>query len=147
MNLKKIIFLIKRLYRDYTKKYLSKIFLALFLSFLVAGATSAIAWLLDPAIKKIFIDNDKVYAIFIPILIVLAFSTKGISLYFARSITIVLGCKIQEQFRNELAAKILLSDTETLESKHTGKYISTFHYDIGLVNTLSSTALLNVMKD
>ena len=116
MNFKKIIFLIKRLYRDYTKKYLSKIFLALFLSFLVAGATSAIAWLLDPAIKKIFIDNDKVYAIFIPILIVLAFSTKGISLYFARSITIVLGSRIQEQFRNELAAKILLSDSETLDS-------------------------------
>ena len=147
MKLDKIIFLIKRLYRDYTKKYLNKIFLALFLSFLVAGATSAIAWLLDPAIKKIFIDNDKTYAWLIPILIVLAFSTKGISLYFARSITLVLGCRVQEQFRNEVAEKILLSDSETLESKHTGKYISTFHYDIGLVNTLSSNALLNVMKD
>jgi len=121
MKLDKIIFLIKRLYRDYTKKYLNKIFLALFLSFLVAGATSAIAWLLDPAIKKIFIDNDKTYAWLIPILIVLAFSTKGISLYFARSITLVLGCRVQEQFRNEVAEKILLSDSETLESKHTGK--------------------------
>ncbi len=147
MELNKIIFLIKRLYRFYTKKYLGKILLALLLSFLVAGSTSAIAWLLDPAIKKIFIDNDKTYALFIPILIVLAFSTKGLSLYFARAITIVLGCRIQEQFRNELASKILLSDTETLESKHTGKYISTFHYDIGLVNALSSTALLNAMKD
>ena len=65
MKLDKIIFLIKRLYKDYTHQYLNKIIIALCLSFLVAGSTSAIAWLLDPAIKKIFIDNDKIYAIFI----------------------------------------------------------------------------------
>ena len=46
----------KRLYKDYSKKYLNKIIISLFFSILVAGSTSAIAWLLDPAIKKIFID-------------------------------------------------------------------------------------------
>ena len=81
MNIKKIIFYIKRLYKNYVRKYLNKIFLALILSILVAGTTSAIAWLLDPAVKKIFIENNRTYAIFIPIVIVLAFSTKGISLY------------------------------------------------------------------
>ena len=111
-----IIFYIKRLYRDYVRKYLNKIVLALFLSFLVAGTTSAIAWLLDPAIKKIFIENDKTYAFLIPILIIMSFSTKGISLYLARSITIVLGARIKQQLQNELASNILLSDTETLES-------------------------------
>ena len=49
--------------------------------------------------------------------------------------------------QNELAGSILLSDTEALESKHTGKYISHLTYDVGLVNALSSTALLNLMKD
>ena len=147
MKINKIIFYIKRLYKGYIKKYLNKIFLALFLSFLVAGTTSAIAWLLDPAVKKIFIDNDKTYALFIPILIVIAFSTKGISLYLARSITIVLGGRVKQQLQNELTSNILLSDTETLESKHTGKYLSHLTYDVGLVNALSSTALLNAMKD
>ena len=46
----------KRLYNDYTKKYLDKIVLSALLSMLVAGSTSAIAWLLDPAIKKLFIE-------------------------------------------------------------------------------------------
>jgi len=147
MKINKIVFYIKRLYRGYVKKHLNKIFLALFLSFLVAGTTSAIAWLLDPAVKKIFIDNDKTYALFIPILIVIAFSTKGISLYLARSITIVLGARVKQQLQNELTSNILLSDTETLESKHTGKYLSHLTYDVGLVNALSSTALLNSMKD
>ena len=102
MTINKIIFYIKRLYRGYVKQYLNKIFLALFLSFLVAGTTSAIAWLLDPAIKKVFIDNDKTYALLIPILIIIAFSTKGISLYLARSITLVLGGRVKRQLQNEL---------------------------------------------
>ncbi len=147
MEIKKIIFYIKRLYKGYVRKYLKNIFFALFLSFLVAGTTSAIAWLLDPAIKKIFIDNDKTYALVIPFLIVLAFSTKGISLYLARSVTIILGGRIKQQLQNELTSNILLSDIETLESKHTGKYLSHLTYDVGLVHSLSSTALLNAMKD
>tara|TARA_B100000945_G_C20416560_1_gene615459 strand:+ start:333 stop:2075 length:1743 start_codon:yes stop_codon:yes gene_type:complete len=147
MTISKIIFYIKRLYRGYVRQYLNKIFIALLLSFLVAGTTSAIAWLLDPAVKKIFIENDKTYALFIPILIIIAFSTKGISLYLARSITIVLGQRVKQQLQNELTGNILLSDTESLESKHTGKYISHLTYDVGLVNSLSSTALLNIMKD
>ena len=147
MKINKIIFYIKRLYKGYVRKYLNKILIALFLSFLVAGTTSAIAWLLDPAVKKIFLENDKTYALVIPILIVLAFSTKGISLYLARSITVVLGNRVKQQLQNELAGSILLSDTEALESKHTGKYISHLTYDVGLVNALSSTALLNLMKD
>ena len=43
---------IKRLYKDYTKKHLKKIIFALLLSIAVAGSTSSIAYLLDPAIKE-----------------------------------------------------------------------------------------------
>ena len=73
----------KRLYKDYSKKFLDKIFLSVFFSVLVAGSTSAIAWLLDPAIKKIFIEKDQTLIFLIPILIIIAFATKGSSLYLA----------------------------------------------------------------
>ena len=56
----------KRLYHDYSKKFLDKILLSAFFSILVAGSTSAIAWLLDPAIKKLFIEKDQSLIIFIP---------------------------------------------------------------------------------
>ena len=81
----------QRLYRDYTKKYLNKIILSAFLSILVAGSTSSIAWLLDPAIKKLFIEKDQTLIIYIPLLIVLAFTTKGLSLYFAKTTMIAVG--------------------------------------------------------
>ncbi len=147
MKLNEVIVIVKRLYREYVKKYLGKIFVAIFLSVLVAGSTSAIAWLLDPAVKKIFIEQDKTFAIFIPILVILAFMGKGISLYYARSIVIVLGNRIKQTLQNKMTNNILLSDSQTIESKHSGKYISTFLYDVGMIQELVSTGVLNIIKD
>ena len=147
MKLNEVIIIVKRLYREYIKKYLGKIFVAILLSVLVAGSTSAIAWLLDPAVKKIFIEQDKTFAIFIPVLVILAFMGKGISLYYARSIVIVLGNRIKQTLQNKMTDNILLSDSQTIESKHSGKYISTFLYDVGMIQELVSTGVLNIIKD
>ena len=147
MKLNEVIIIVKRLYREYIKKYISRLILAIILSVIVAGSTSAIAWLLDPAVKKIFIDQNKTYAIFIPIVIVFAFAGKGISLYFARSIVIVLGNRIKQRLQNKMTDNILLSDSQTIEAKHSGKYISTFLYDVAMVQELVSTGVLNIMKD
>ena len=86
----------KRLYKDYTKKFLNKIILSAFFSILVAGSTSSIAWLLDPAIEKIFIEKDQSLILVIPLLIILAFSLKGISLYFAKIIMINVGEEVKK---------------------------------------------------
>ena len=82
-DLKKILL---RLYKNYIKKHLTKLIVALFLSIGVAGGTAAIAWLLDPAVKKIFVEQDKTMMLLIPAAIVIAFSIKGLSLFFARTI-------------------------------------------------------------
>ena len=142
--LKKILL---RLYKEYVKNHLGKLILALFLSFGVAGGTAAIAWLLDPAVKKIFFEQDKTMMILIPFAIVLAFSVKGISLYFARSTTIKIGHEIVRQLGAEMVGSILKSDTHTIESKHSGKYVTRFLYDVNLINNLVSSGVLNLMKD
>ncbi len=147
MKLDEVIIIVKRLFNEYAKKYLSRIIIALILSVIVAGSTSAIAWLLDPAVKKIFIDQDKTYALFIPILVVLAFTGKGLSLYFARLIIIVVGNRVKQALQDKMMSNILFSDSQTVESKHTGKYVSTFLYDVGLIQELVSTGILNIMKD
>jgi len=143
-TLKKII---KRLFNSYVKKYFFKILIALLLSILVAGSTASIAWLLDPAVKKIFIEQDKTMALLIPIAIALAFTTKGLSLYFARVKVIRVGFEISRELQDEMSLSILNSDMHTIESKHSGKYISHFLYDVQLISTLVSTAVLNIMKD
>ena len=76
---------VTRLYNEHIKFHLKRIFLCLILSILVAGSTSSIAWLLDPAVKKIFIDKNETLAWLIPIAIIFTFAAKGISLYFSSS--------------------------------------------------------------
>jgi len=136
-----------RLYHQYVKKHFSKLVLALLLSFAVAGGTAAIAWLLDPAIKKIFIEQDKSMMLIIPIAIVLAFSVKGLSLYLARSILIKIGNEVVKALQIKLSSCILKSDVNTIESKHSGKYLAHVFYDTGQVSQLVSAGILNLMKD
>ena len=139
--------ILKRLYVSYIKKHLRKIFLALILSLVVAGSTSATAWLLDPAVKKIFIDQDKTLAWLIPILIILAFSSKGICLYFARINIIRVGQEVSGEIQKQIANNILKSDIQTLDSRHSGKYISNIMFDAIRVQQLVSNGVLNIMKD
>ena len=136
-----------RLYNSYVKKHLSKLILSLFLSLLVAGSTGAIAWLLDPAIKKIFVDQDKTMMLLIPIAIALSFTIKGGSLYAARTILIKISNNVVKTMQTQLASCILKSDINTIESKHSGKYIAHFFYDVAQVSQLVGSGILNLMKD
>jgi subfamily B ATP-binding cassette protein MsbA len=147
MKLDELIIILKRLYREHIKRYLPIILFSLVLSLIVAGSTSATAWLLDPAVKKIFIDKDKTLAWLIPLGIIIAFSSKGISLYFARVNIIKVGAKISGELQKKVAQNILYTDIQTLDSRHSGKYISNIMFDAGMVQNLVSTGVLNLMKD
>ena len=147
MKFEELIFILKRLYFEYVKKHLKRIFLALILSIIVAGSTAGIAWLLDPAVKKIFIEQNKVFAWSIPLLIVIAFSSKGLSLYFARINVIRVGQEVAGELQKKIATNILKSDIQTLENRHSGKYISNVMFDSHHVQNLVSTGVLNLMKD
>ena len=139
--------ILKRLFKEYVKKHLNKILIALVLSIIVAGSTSGIAWLLDPAVKKIFIEQDKVFAWSIPLLIVVAFTSKGLSLYFARINIIRVGEEVAGALQKNVARNILTSDIQTLDNRHSGKYISNVMYDTHHVQNLVSNGVLNLMKD
>ena len=143
-NLKEIL---KRLYNEYIKFHFKRIFLCLCLSIVVAGTSSSIAWLLDPAVKKIFIEKDRTLAWLIPIAIIFTFTSKGLSLYFARLNISIVGQKIAGELQKKVAKSILFSDMETLDSRHSGKYISNIMHDSHQVQHLVSTGVLNLMKD
>ena len=147
MKFEELKIILKRLYIEYVRKHLKKIFLALVLSLIVAASTSSIAWLLDPAVKKIFIEQNKIFAWSIPLLIVIAFSSKGLSLYFARMNIIRVGEEVAGALQKKVAKNILTSDIQTLDNRHSGKYISNVMYDTHHVQNLVSTGVLNLMKD
>ena len=138
---------IKRLYHDYTKRYLNKIIISLILSLIVAGSTSSIAWLLDPAIKKIFIEKDQTLIIIIPILIIFAFSAKGLSLYLAKVTMIRVGENVKRDVQSDMMKNILRADTQVIDNRHSVGFINNLNNDVGMITNLISVAILNLFKD
>jgi len=137
----------KRLYKNYSRKYLDKIILSGLLSILVAGSTSAIAWLLDPAIKKLFIEKDQSLIIIIPLMIIFAFTTKGLSLYFAKATMISVGEEIKKKLQFDMINTLIKTDTQIIDKKHSGKFISNLTYDVTHITNLLSNAILTLFKD
>ena len=139
--------IIKRLYKDYSKKFLKKIFLAAFFSILVAASTSAIAWLLDPAIKKIFLEKDRTLIFVIPAFIIITFAAKGISLYFAKSTMIYVGEEIKKLLQFDMISSLIKADTKLIDGKHSGKFISNLTFDVTHITNMLSDAVLALFKD
>ena len=138
---------LKRLFNEYTKKYLKQIIIAVFFSLLVAGSTSSIAWLLDPAIEKIFIEKDQSLLMIIPLMIIVAFSTKGVSLYLAKVIMINVGEEIKKKLQFDMLNTLIVADTQSIDEKHSGKFISNLTYDVMHITNLLSHGILNLFKD
>ena len=137
----------KRVYRDYTKKYITQIFIAILFSLFVAGSTSSIAWLLDPAIEKIFIDKDPTLLFIIPGLIILAFTVKAFSLYMAKVIMIDVAENIKKKLQFDMLSTLINADTQAIDEKHSGKFISNLTYDVMHITNFLSNGILNLFKD
>ena len=139
--------ILKRLFRDYTKKYLKNIFVSVFFTVLLAGSTSAVAYLLDPAIEELFINQKKSLILVIPALIVLAFSIKGASLYIAKVIMIKVSENVRKDIQVDMFSSLIKADTQLVDDKHSGQFITNLTNDVGMITNLVSTAILNLFKD
>ena len=139
--------ILKRLYSEYTKRYIKKILLSLFFALLVAGSTSAIAYLLDPAIKKIFIEKDQTLIIVIPMFIVFAFMLKGSALYFAKFLMIRVSEEVRKDVQCNMLNNLISADTRLIDNKHTGKFLSNLNNDVLHITQLISTGVLSIFKD
>ena len=137
----------RRLYKDYSKKYLNKIILSGVFAILVAASTSSIAWLLDPAIKKLFIEKDQSLLILIPTMIIIAFCVKGMSLYFAKATMIGVGESVKKELQYDMVCNLVETDTQIIDKKHSGKFISNLTYDVTHITNLLSNAILTLFKD
>ena len=98
-------------------------------------------WLLDPAIEKIFLNRDETLIFVIPFFIIIAFSTKGISLYMAKVIMIQVAEEVKK-IQIEMLKSFINADTEAIESKHSGNYVSNLNFDVNQITGMLFHSLL-----
>ena len=139
--------LIKRIYRTQIKKYIPDLLIVVIFMVLHGASTAGVAWLLDPAIKKIFLEKDKLMLYLIPLAIVITFLIRSLSLYFVRIQSINISFKVKESIQKSLAEKILHSDLSYINDNHSGKFISNFTEDTNRLQTVTQTVALNSTKE
>ena len=139
--------ILKRLYNDYTKKYVKKILISVIFTAILAASTSAVAYLLDPAIKQLFIEQKKNLILVIPGLIILAFALKGASLYIAKVIMIGVSVDVTRDIQVDAFSSLINADTKLIDKKHSGEFISNLSNDVSMITNLVSTVILNLFKD
>jgi len=138
---------IKRVFRTHIKKYIPEFSLTFIFILITSAATSATAWLLDPAIKEIFENKNKLMLYVIPVAIVLAFSIKALSIFITRIITTKVATKICSNISSIMAEKLITSDTLYITGKHSGKFISHFTWDLGMIFNTLTGAVVSLVKE
>jgi len=102
---------------------------------------------LDPAIEKIFINRDQTLIFIIPFLIIIAFSTKGISLYMAKVLMIEVAEEVKKKLQTNMLNSFINADTQSIEKKHSGNYVSNLNFDVNQITGMLSSSFLALFKD
>jgi subfamily B ATP-binding cassette protein MsbA len=139
--------LVKRIFRTQVKRYIPELSITFLFIILTSLTTAATAWLLDPAIKEIFINKNTKMLYLIPLAIILTFVLKSISIYGTRIITIKVGIKIITNIEILMAKKFLLSDISQITKKHSAKYLSNFTNDTGLLFAVLTGVVVTLFKE
>ena len=136
-----------RIFKTQIKKYFKEILIIFLFVILTALMTALTAWLLDPAIKKIFIEKDKTMLVIIPIAIVLAFLLKSLGIFIVRMTTIKVAFNVLKNIQVLMTSKILVSDLSHFMEKHSGKFISNFANDTRILLGTIMAFSLSLIKE
>jgi len=139
--------LVKRIFKTQIKKYIPELSLTVVFIVITSITTAATAWLLDPAIKEIFINKNTKMLYFIPLAIILTFIIKAFAVYGTRIVTIKVGIKIIKNIQTLMAKKFLLSDISHITKKHSGKYLSNFTGDTGILFGVLTGVVVTLFKE
>ena len=139
--------LVKRIFRTQVKRYIPELSLTFLFIILTSLTTAATAWLLDPAIKEIFENKNIKMLYFIPLAIVLTFIIKAFAIYGTRIVTIKVGIKIIKNIQTLMAKKFLLSDISHITKKHSGRYLSNFTSDTGVLFGVLTGVVVTLFKE
>ena len=136
-----------RIFKTQIKKYFKEILIIFLFVIITAVMTAVTAWLLDPAIKKIFIEKDEKMLVIIPVAIILTFLLKSLAIFVVRMTTIKVAFNVLRNIQVLMTSKILISDISHLIEKHSGKFISNFANDTRILLGTIMAFSLSLIKE
>jgi ATP-binding cassette, subfamily B, bacterial MsbA len=139
--------LIKRLLREYIRPYSGKLIAAVLAMIVVAAATAANAWMMQPALDTIFLKHDRTMLMIIPVAVFLIAIIKGFGTYFQSLLMKYVGQRIITDMQLTLYEHLLYADMAMLHRQSSGKLISRFTNDITVMRRSVSNVLTGIAKE
>ena len=139
--------LVGRLVREEVRAHLGRLLLALACMAIVAAATAATAWLMEPVLDEVFANANRDLLLRIPFVVMAVFAAKGAANYGQAVLMNVVGQRIIANMQKRLYAHLMAADLAFFNDTATGTLISRFTVDVNLLRAAVSTALTGIAKE
>ena len=139
--------LVLRLIRDYLGPQKLTLVFAVLCMAGGAATTAALAWLLDPAIKLIFLDKRMDMLLLIPATIVVVVLLRGAFNYGESVMSATVGQRIIADAQSDMVRSIAAFDLDRLNRVHSGQFISNLLYDVTLLRDAIVRGVASIAKE
>jgi ATP-binding cassette, subfamily B, bacterial MsbA len=139
--------LVRRLWREFLRRQTGRIALALLAMGVVAAATAANAWLMEPVLDKIFVGREASLLWVIALTVMAIATTKGIASYFQSVLMYRVGQRMVADIQRALFRHLIGADLTFFHANPTGTLVSRFINDAGLLRNASANVLVGIGKD
>ena len=131
----------------YVKPYWIRILIASLCAIGVSGTTAAAAWLVQPALDKIFIQRNVQLLLMIPFVILIIYFIKGICNYYQSYLMRYVGNRVIMDMRNDLYSHIAVMPMQFYTEHSTGKLMSRLLNDVGIINNAASSSIKDLVQN
>jgi ATP-binding cassette, subfamily B, bacterial MsbA len=138
---------VHRLARDFLRPYVGRMAVALLCMGLMAGATAANAWLMQPMLDRVFVAHDERLLLLIPLAVIVLALVKGSANYWQSVLMTTVGQRVVADIQRALFARLMRADIAYFHANPTGTLISRFTNDAGMLRNATTTVLAGIGEE
>lgn len=125
--------IVRRLFHDYMRNQWPTLATAVACMVVTASATAALSYLLDPAVKYLFIQKRADLLFLIPLAIFLVIVLRAITQFVGQSLQDTVGERAVAAAQRDMFDGLMAQDLRSLNAAHSGQSVSNFIYDTTLM--------------
>ena len=137
----------RRLAAEYLRPYLRPLVLAGACMIVAAAGTAALAYLLDPAIRLIFLEKRADMVTVLPLAVAGVALLAAGAAYIAATTLAATGQRVVAALQTRMMRALVRADLAVLEADHSAAQAARFTYDATLVRDMVTRGLAGVARD
>lgn len=136
-----------RLAREYLARHARSLGLAGICMVISALGTAALAYVLDPLIRVIFLEKKSEWLIALPFGVMVIAVIGAVAGYTATVVMGGVGHRVVADLQRRMAFRLIRADLPSQEAEHSAAQVSRFTYDVTLVRDMVTRGITAVAKD